>query len=261
MAQERTFVHTLALLRSKGVRYATVIDLGCADGHFFLELCLRGYFLESVPINIDANPLYEPSLRLIQEAIGGHYRIAAAVDQTGEIELTTAVHPYWGSTRPDGDPYWERVNQLRSGVEIVPAVRLDDLADELKLTPPYLLKLDVQGSEVLALRGARRILNDTSVVICEADVADFRDINTELTSAGFDLYDITSLHYAADSSLGWFYPVYINSRLANVVDPRIWQAKDDAAVIQAQVARRETVVARLPEILEKLKSMRAKSTV
>ncbi len=63
----------------------------------------------------------------------------------------------------------------------VAAIRLDDLADELKLEPPYLLKLDIQGAEVDALKGARRILNDTHVVICEADVADFQAINAELT--------------------------------------------------------------------------------
>ena len=33
-----------------------------------------------------------------------------------------------------------------------------DLVDELKLAPPYLLKLDIQGSEVRALKGAQKML-------------------------------------------------------------------------------------------------------
>ena len=33
-------------------------------------------------------------------------------------------------------------------------------------------------------------------VVCEADIADFQDINSALVAAGFDL--------------GWFYPVYVS---------------------------------------------------
>ncbi len=41
---EWTFVNTLQGLFAKGVRYSTVIDLGCADGHFFLNSYLQGLF-------------------------------------------------------------------------------------------------------------------------------------------------------------------------------------------------------------------------
>jgi FkbM family methyltransferase len=254
----RTLAHTLGLLAGKGLRYATVIDLGCADGQFFVEFCLRGHFRDSIPLNVDPNPLYEPSLKLIQETLGGHYRIAAASDRSGEIELITAAHPYWSSTRADDNFYWDRVNHLKSGRTIVPAVRLDDLAAELRLSPPYLLKLDVQGSEVQALRGARKLLDDTNVVICEADMVDFQAINGELAAAGFDLYDITHLSYAADHSLGWFYPIYLHSRLAKLVPRRIWSDADNAAVIQVQVARRQAILAGLPDVLAKIKAAQAK---
>src|SRR5579872_2923790 len=103
---ERTFTETLLALAQKGLRYATVFDLGCADGHFFVDHFAQGLFQESVPVNIDANAIYEDSLRAIQETFCGHYRIAAASDTAGEIELTTSVHPYWSSLRPRDDLYW-----------------------------------------------------------------------------------------------------------------------------------------------------------
>jgi hypothetical protein len=69
---ERTFSETLLSLAQKGVRFATVFDLGCADGHFFVDHFLQGLFQEAVPVNIDPNALYENSLRQVKEAFGGH---------------------------------------------------------------------------------------------------------------------------------------------------------------------------------------------
>ncbi len=65
-ARRADYSQTLAFLERKGVKYATVIDLGCADGHFFVQHFLQGPFKDSVPLHIDANSLYEPSLKSIQ---------------------------------------------------------------------------------------------------------------------------------------------------------------------------------------------------
>lgn len=255
MANDRaTFSATLALLARKGLKYATVLDLGCADGHFFVQH--HALFAGSVPVNIDANALYEPSLRTIQETLGGHYRIAAISDQPGELELNVASHPYWSSLRGDGDPYWDRLNGLRSGVQRVPALRLDDLVRELALKPPFLLKLDIQGAEVQALRGAERVLAETSVVVVEADMNDFQAINTHLLASGFRLYDITALSYGADQSLGWFYPVYLHGRHANLIATNFWRAADNESAIRMQVERRKSILARLNQELARIKASR-----
>jgi hypothetical protein len=138
----------------------------------------------------------------------------------------------------------------------VPAIRLDDLAAELRLEPPYLLKLDVQGAELQALRGARAVLERTSVAICEADMNDFQAINAELVGAGFRLYDITALSYGADQSLGWFYPVYLNARHAHLIAQGFWRQADTEAVIGMQVERRKSILARLDQELARIKASR-----
>ena len=254
---DRTFTETLLALAQKGLRYATVFDLGCADGHFFVDHFLQGLFQEAVPVNIDANTLYEDSLRQVKETFGGHYRIAAVSDVAGEIELTTSVHPYWSSLRPRDDLYWERLNKLSGGVQRVPALRLDDLVAELQLTPPYMLKLDVQGAEVQALKGARKMLADTNVVVCEADIADFQTINGELVAAGFDLYDITVIRRLADQSLAWFYPVYLNNKLAHLRPRRFWRESSNENIIQQQVKRRQEILDRLAKVLPQIRAARA----
>ena len=81
----------------------------------------------AVPLNVDANRIYEDSLKAIKEVLGGHYRICAITDHEGEIEITESVHPYWSSLRPAGDVYWSRVNDLTTSKVKVPATTLDAL--------------------------------------------------------------------------------------------------------------------------------------
>ena len=253
-APPRSFIASLAVLFKKGLRYRTVIDIGCADGHFALQ-CMD-YFPDATIVNIDANAIYEPSLKAIQEVIGGHYRIAAVSDAPGDVEMTNSAHPYWSSLRPPDDPYWQRVNQLHKSKVKVPAVTLDTLARELELAPPYLLKLDVQGAETQALRGAPEVLAQTSAVICEADLDDFESINRVLVDAGFGLFDLANLKFLSDDSLGWFYPVYLHRRHDGLRQRSFWDEALNAQVVQAQADRRAAILKTSALVLEKLRAQR-----
>lgn len=249
--QAADFSATLQNLFAKGVRYATVVDLGCADGQFVLNN--RSCLSDAVPLNIDANRIYEDSLKAIQEVLGGHYRICAITDHEGEIEIMESVHPYWSSVRPEGDTYWSRVNDLTTTKVKVPATTLDALVEELSLKPPFLLKLDVQGAEEAALRGARHVLENCSVVVCEADIDDFQGINAMLVDAGFFLYDLTTLQRLRDGTLGWFYPVYVSGKLAHLKPQAFWDAGDNAAVIGMQETRRKTILEQNRKALNRLR--------
>jgi FkbM family methyltransferase len=240
--QPGTFTSTLAALFEKGVRYASVVDVGCADGHFFLSHHSLGIFPGASILHVDANAIYEPSLKAIQEVLGGHYFIGAITDHAGEIEMTNAVHPYWNSLRPENDLYWERINRLAGTKVKVPTQTLDALASQLQLKPPYLLKLDVQGAEVQALRGARGVLQETHAVICEVDIDDFEEIDAVLREAGFGLFDLTQHNWLADRTLGWFYPVYLNHKLDSIKRHSFWDEKENAKVIQMQVDRRKGIL-------------------
>jgi FkbM family methyltransferase len=248
--QAADFSATLQNLFEKGVRYGSVIDLGCADGHFVLNhlSCLGG----AVPLNVDANRIYEDSLKAIRDALGGHYRICAVTDHEGEIEITESVHPYWSSVRPAGDIYWSRVNDLTASKVKVPATRLDTLVEELSLKPPFLLKLDVQGAEKAALTGARDVLDHCNVVVCEADIDDFQDINAMLVEAGFFLYDLTTIQRLRDGTLGWFYPVYVSGKLAHLKPQAFCDSGDNAAVIGVQETRRKMILEQNKKILNRL---------
>ncbi len=251
MAEQGTHF-VVSHLFENGVHFSTVIDLGCADGHYFLSQMhvLPG----AVPLNIDANEIYETSLRDIKEVVGGDYRICAVADKAGEMELVQSVHPYWSSLRPEGDEYWSRVNNLVAQKVKVPVATLDSIVAETGMKPPYLLKLDLQGAEVSALRGATKVLTQTHVVIVEADIADFQDINRVMLDANFFLYDITALSRASDGSLGWFYPVYLSNALSAFRPKAFWPAEHDAEVIDNQAQRRAAIRKAISDMLAHLKA-------
>jgi FkbM family methyltransferase len=53
--------------------------------------------------------------------------------------------------------------------EEVPVIALDDLLDDCKISPTgkYLIKLDVEGVEIEAIKGGSRLLQGDSVIMCE----------------------------------------------------------------------------------------------
>jgi FkbM family methyltransferase len=215
-----------------------------------------GLFPGAVPLNIDANNLYEGSLQAIKGAVGGDFRISAITDHEGEVELTTSVHPYWSSLRPENDSYWLRVNKLFSTKCLVPATTLDTLRKQLALIPPYLIKLDIQGAEQAALRGATEVLKDTQVVICEVDMDDFHGINNILEQNNFALYDVTQVNRLDDGTLGWFYPVYINRALDHVRPKEFWKTTHNEAVINNQVQRREYILKENAAIIARIQEQK-----
>lgn len=247
---------TLKLLNKKGVRFSTIVDVGCADGHFFLTLHQLGIAGVALPLNIDPNETYKDSLQSIRDVIGGHYRICALSDRRGELELTMSTHPYWSSLRPPGDSYWQRINDMHVGKKLVPATTLDALVEELQLPAPFLLKLDVQGAESSVLRGAARTLRDTHVVVCEADLEDFHTIDSTLLEHCFVLYDLTQLNRVGDGTLGWFYPIYINRAIDHVRPKNVWEPSENQEAIQIQEKRRKEILQKIAEYLAYVKNQK-----
>ena len=254
-----SFTSTLAGLFQKGARWSTVIDLGCADGQFCLTHSAAGLFADSVIVNIDANPVYEDSLRAIKDALGGHYLISAVTDSNGELDMTTSVHPYWNSLCPKDHQYWDAIRHLHrddQGTVKVPATTLDEVVKRFSLIPPFLVKLDVQGAEINVLRSASATLKYTSVVICEAGLDDFETINRTMLDSGFDLFDLTQLNWLNDRSLCWFYPVYLSRRLAHRKKPPAWESEFGNDLIEEQVQRREYILQENARILSHLRAVR-----
>lgn len=249
-----TWAATLGLLIRKGLQFGTYIDIGCADGYFGLAFWGGGLFRHTTVINIDANPVYEPSLRKIRAAIGGDYRICAVDDRDGSIDLYTSTHPYWASAAAPDDPYWHAIYEQRGEKVSVPCRRLDSIIEELAPKPPYAIKLDVQGLEARVLRGATRSLASTAVVVCEVLVHNFSEIHAELEKAGFALHDLTESARTPEHALGWFYAAYLHRDYAAFGVSQHWPETDNAAIIAQQQRRREDLLARIEKMISRIKA-------
>ncbi|HXH50641.1 MAG TPA: FkbM family methyltransferase [Terriglobia bacterium] len=77
----------------------------------------------------------------------------AISDRSKAIEFYGSEIPSWGSL------IRER-NLLQAEPTTVPAKKLDDLLDEFPGFRPTVLRMDVEGAELMALQGARRLLQD-----------------------------------------------------------------------------------------------------
>lgn len=250
-----TFAATLAILFNRGVRYGTAIDLGCADGHFCLRHFALGLFPGSTCVNVDANALYEPSLREIRQVLGGHYVIAAASDHDGEIALNAGSHPYWVSSVPPQHSYWAGAINRPGETIKVRALTLDTLVGELALKPPFLLKLDVQCGELAALRGGEKTLAETDVVICETAIDEFPSICEFLVNHNLGLFDLTDLARFNDGTLSQLYPVFLNHRLDHTKKKDAFgDSAQGSSVVAAMEARRDAILKSNASMLAQLRA-------
>ena len=250
--QVGTWAASLGLLIQKGLRFGSFIDIGSADGYFGLAFWRAGLFRDMTIVNLDANPVYEPTLKKIRDAIGGAYRICAIDERPGTLELHTSAHPYWGSAVPPDDPYWATLNGQIGQTTTVPCRTLDSIVEELGLKPPYAIKLDVQGFEARVLRSGPRALASTAAVVCEVLSHNFRDINAALDAAGFELYDLTDIQRAADNSLGWFYATYLHRDYASLRSHSHWAEGANATVLAQQQQRRTDLLAKIDKLVAKI---------
>lgn len=116
---------------------------------------------------------------------------------------------------------------LGESVREVDVRTLDSLLDERLLPWPYLLKIDVDGVELLILEGAReKTLERTNVVVIEANIRNFIERATFLQGAGFELFDIVDPCYY-DDRLRQIDLIFLNSSMVNGRDLDMYKQKFD----------------------------------
>jgi FkbM family methyltransferase len=191
-ARRTTIEEALRHLARRGFDPSTVIDVGAAYGTFEIYRTFPG----AQHLLVEPLSEYEPFLRDISRRFQARYVIAAAGPGAGM--LTINVHP---------DLVGSSLFHEADGADVdglpreVPQQAIDALCAEAKLGGPYLIKVDVQGAELLVLDGAAQTLQETEVIILEVSLFQFfrdgpqlHDVVEYMRQRGFLVYDIVGGH-------------------------------------------------------------------
>lgn len=178
-------------IQKRGFAPRTIIDVGAARGTAPLYEAFPDAFLALI------EPLeeFEDQLRQILAGREGEWLHTAVGDSEGTRVLNVKPSCLFQSTFRDVS----NVAPEREAMERreVPITTLDALATRRRWSPPFGLKIDVEGSEQQVLEGASKLLAETQFVISEvlpsprsADDHSLVEIFSFLYAHGFELCDI-----------------------------------------------------------------------
>lgn len=145
--------------------------------------------------------MIEPQLEMesrLQEFCGVHtgssYILAGAGAQQGSLTLTVWDDLAGSSLLPNADPELMKSGKQRE----IPIVTIDQLIEQGKMGIPQIIKLDIQGFELEALKGATRTFGKTEAYIMESSLIPFADVPgmpviadviTFMKDRGYEVYD------------------------------------------------------------------------
>jgi FkbM family methyltransferase len=213
----------------------TLVDCGANYGYWSV-------LVSSAPFGAHRALAIEPSAK-------NFARLAhnAAVNGDRFSTMKCAIGAARGTARLSGSKHeaFSIAGKPDADGEDVPVIRLDDLIDDghLRRGGKYLVKLDVEGVEIDAIRGGERLLREDTAILCEEHGSDRNHTVSryilEHTPLKLVVYDPQSNRYEAVVDLGILDRIKVASNVGyNVVGTAsaFWQARIQH--LNASVAKR-----------------------
>ncbi len=175
----------LARAAARGLRPATIIDVGASDGIWSLRA--RQHFPVSQFLLFEPLQERQAALGQLREKIGFHIVTSAAGARSGTISFAIDPELDGSGVAAPGS----------TNTREVPVETVDSVIASRRLPGPYLLKLDTHGYEVPVLEGASAVLQRTELLVIEAynftlapNCLRFHELCAWLESRGFRCCDL-----------------------------------------------------------------------
>lgn len=199
----------------------TILDVGANTGQTARHY--RSLFPEAT---IHSFEPFEPSFRALSESLRDDPQIRperlAVADAEGTRTFFSNRESVTNSLLPAADGVAETLStsmiETVATVE-VPTTTLDAFCASRGLESVQILKMDIQGGELMALRGASRLLESRAIDLIYAEVlfadlyegqADFCEVRKHLADRGYDLYMIYNLSAGRNSLLAWADAIFLS---------------------------------------------------
>lgn len=158
-------------LKHRNLQCKTVLDIGANNTAW--SIMAKSVFTESNFF------LIEPQIEKLEELKafcdanpGSEYILAGAGAEKGELTLTVWDDLAGSSFLPHEDPSLVESGKQRK----IDIITVDDLIADGKIPIPELIKLDIQGFELEALKGASSVFGKTEIIILEVSLIEFSDV-------------------------------------------------------------------------------------
>lgn len=164
-------VKLLEDIKFRGLNCNAILDIGANTGNW--SRMAKEIFPDATFCLIEPQIELEESLKsFVSNSKGSSYFIAGAGAKTEKKYLTIWDDLAGSSFLPKEDDSLKAVGKQRQ----IDIITVDDIVKTGKFPIPQLVKLDVQGYELEALKGANELFGKTEVFILEVSLFSFSDV-------------------------------------------------------------------------------------
>lgn len=220
MARKPLKIEAFEKLKSLGVPVGTVVDVGVLNSTWELLTAFQNSRQLLIEPIVEWNEVIERTYS--QAGIDFEIINIAASDADGVMNMKVV------SVVPGKPISHAHLTSQVSGNDLreVTVRKLDSLLAERDEPRPYLLKIDVDGVEMQILAGARKMLDECSIVVIEANITNYLERATVLEEAGFQLFDIVDPCYY-DSRLRQFDLIFLSKKTIEELSIDMYKEKFD----------------------------------
>lgn len=190
-----SLAEVLTHAKKNGLAPRTVIDVGAAWGKW--SRACANVFSDARYFMVEPLEEYRAQLEVVTKEMNNAQFAQTVVGQTEGV-VTFHVHP----DLEGSSIYLEDEDGVNGTPRRLPCATLNTLRRTHALEPPFLLKLDVQGAELEALRGGTEVLRDAEYVILEVSLFSmcrgapaFDEVISFMKTHDFVIYDVLGLLY------------------------------------------------------------------